>query len=110
MHLNNIPNIAIVTVSPFPIGIATSNRTISLCKGFLRNNYSPIVICIKPTEKPDRVFNYSPKGIYQDISYIYPGGTTIRSKSFVLRRFHDSLGFVKSIILILQLKRTNKLK
>jgi len=43
-------NIYIITDEPFPYGRAATNRIICYCKGFVVNNASTKVICIKPHE------------------------------------------------------------
>jgi len=86
---NKPRKILILTDESFPVGLATTNRILSYCKGFLHYGYQPEVFCIRPTEYYNNVLNKSVKGTFNDVKYAYPGGTTIRVASFWERRKND---------------------
>ena len=103
MGTSKSKKIVIITTSPFPIGLTGTNRILSYCSGFLINGYQTEVICIRPTETYNNVFNISPSGIYQGIGYSYPGKTTVRVKSFWGRRWNDNIAVISSIVLYINL-------
>ena len=99
--VSNFPKkILIITSNSFPIGMAGTNRILSYCEGFINNGYKPLVICYKPTEYYKNVFNTDSLGIYNNIKFTYPGGCTVRSKSFLERRINDFLSGFLSIKLL----------
>jgi len=100
---NEPERIIILTTSPFPIGLAGTNRILSYCKGFLYHGYQPEVICIRPTEPYANVFNIQASGMYEGIKYSYPGRTTVRIKSFWGRRLNDTVAVISSILLFINL-------
>ncbi len=65
----------------FPIGMASTNRIISLAKGLVNNNNCITIFITKPTEKSSRIINHEKEGIFNGINFIYTSGTPIRSKS-----------------------------
>lgn len=105
MKRDNPKRIIIITTNPFPIGLAGTNRILSYCIGFLYHGYQPEILCIRPTEAYANVFNIQTSGMYKGISYSYPGGTTVRVKSFWGRRLNDIIAFISSIILFINLLR-----
>ena len=96
--------IIILTTNPFPIGLASTKRILSYCKGFLYHGYQPEVICIRPTEPYSNVFNNQISGIYEGISYSYPGRTTVRVKSFWGRRWNDNIAVISSILTYINIR------
>ena len=87
--------ILIITTQPIPIGLAGTNRILSISKGFLLNNYKTQIVCLKPTELSGRVLNNKALGNYTEIDYIYPGGNTVINTIKLLA----ILQFIKSLIL-----------
>jgi glycosyltransferase involved in cell wall biosynthesis len=102
MEWNNPNKIIILTTNPFPNGLAGTNRILSYCKGFLYHGYQPMIVCIRPTEPHNNIFNSSIEGTYNRIKYSYPGGTTIRVASFWGRRINDLLARRASIRLLFE--------
>ena len=71
-------NLIILTNSPFPNGMAGTNRMLSYSKGIVEQGSSVQVICLKPTEKEENTIrNPEIKGIIDGIEYEYSTGTTI---------------------------------
>lgn len=101
-------NIKIITDSSFPVGLASANRIMSYAKGLIKNNCTVTVICLKPTENPDLVFNKLNSGIIDGIYYKYPSGRTIRSKYFFKRRIDHALGIFKTFFSLLFEEKYNK--
>jgi glycosyltransferase involved in cell wall biosynthesis len=109
LKINKISKIVIITNSPFPNGLAPTNRILSYGKGFLCNGYQPEVICIRPTDQYANSLNNEASGIYEGIKYSYPGRITIRVKSFWGRRLNDIIAVISSLILFLSLLRRKKI-
>lgn len=92
--MSSIGKIIIITTEPFPIGLAATNRILCYCKGFIENGFSPEVFVIKPSESKYNTYNTLASGIFEDIKFIYHGGTTVRSSSFLMRRINDLKAFL----------------
>lgn len=80
-------NIKIITTAPYPIGMANSSRIHAYAKGLLANNCDVSVFCIKPTEKPGKVFNQHPTGEVEGVRYRYLSGATTESTNFFLNSY-----------------------
>lgn len=102
MERDKRKKIVILTSSPFPIGLAGTNRILSYCKGFLYNGIHPVVLCFRPTESYKKVFNCSPAGNLNGIIFSYPGGTTIRVASFWGRKWNDIFALFSTFRLLLK--------
>lgn len=100
--------IKIITTAPFPIGMAGSNRIMTYAKGLVDNDCNVSVVCMKTTENPGNVFNTSPFGQIDGISYKYPGGKTIVSSNIIKRRIDDFYGLYRTCFDLLKEKQTDK--
>jgi glycosyltransferase involved in cell wall biosynthesis len=101
-------NIRIITLEPFPTGLAASNRIMAYAKGFLINNCNVSIICMKPTENPCNPFNLSASGRIGDIYYSYSCGKTIKSQHFLTRRIDNFKGIFRICLDILKEKKADK--
>ncbi|MEO6705870.1 MAG: glycosyltransferase family 4 protein, partial [Ginsengibacter sp.] len=101
-------NIKIITTAPFPIGMAGSNRIMTYAKGLLENNCNVSVICMKTTERSNKVYNTSASGIIDGIFYKYSGGKTIISSSLFKRRIDDFNGLLRTCIDLFKENKINK--
>lgn len=89
-------NVFIITNGPFPVGMALTNRIVSLARGLVEKNIKVKVICLLPTEMPDRhVLNPDTIGIYQGIEFEYTCGSSIRGKTFIKRRWMRVLSTIR---------------
>ncbi|MEO5991599.1 MAG: hypothetical protein ABIP68_08190, partial [Ferruginibacter sp.] len=79
-------NIKILTTESFPIGLAATNRIMTYAKGLKEQKCIITVHCIKPTERPKRIFNTAISGTVNEIYFEYSGGKTILDPKFILRR------------------------
>jgi len=102
--------IIILTTNPFPNGLAGTNRILAYCKGFIYHGYLPEVICLRPTEAYDNVFNPLSKGIYNKIKFIYSGGTSIRVNSFWRRRKNDFIANFTAFKLLIKFVKSGNVK
>ncbi len=100
-----VEKILIFTTNPFPYGMAATNRIISYAKGFIKNGKNVEVICMRRTESIENVYNIKNKGYYQGIKYTYLSESPIKSKFFVLRRFHNFSSLV--LLFIFSIKKTD---
>lgn len=101
MERGNRKKIIVITIEPFPIGLAGTNRIISYCKGFRHHGFQPEVLCLRPTDSYKNIFNNSIQGDYKGIKYSYPGRTTIRVASFWGRRINDISGILSTLKIVL---------
>jgi glycosyltransferase involved in cell wall biosynthesis len=99
--------IVFLTKEPFPYGMAATNRIISYCKGFIENGCYCTVLCLKPTEIDEYIYNYKISGNYKGINFIYTPNKTCKSKNFVIRRVENLLGIIRAIFKLIKLKFYN---
>jgi len=101
-------NIFIIKPGPFPFGMASTNRILSYCKGFIENKVKVKVICLKPTERSERgILNKISKGVYNGIDFEYSSGTTIRGESFIKRRLQDLKGIIRAFFIVREANARN---
>ena len=89
-----IDKIYIITDAPFPVGMASTNRILSYCKGFDQIGKPVEVLCFRRTENHSEVSNLEPSGVYQNIKFCYLHSSPIKSKRFVKRRLDNTWGVV----------------
>lgn len=80
--------VLIVTSTPFPNGMAAANRIRNYGLGLIENDIEPEVMVYRSTELSNKKNHNNDKGEWNNISYRYPF-SSIRSKSFIKRRFDD---------------------
>ena len=104
--LKSISRIYIVAANePFPVGMACTNRILSLSRGFAEHDLDVMVICLYPTEHDAGVaVNKNTRGTVGKIRYEYSCGTTIRGKNIFERRWLK----VKSLFRVYQILRGSK--
>lgn len=102
----NKDNIAVLSVYPFPIGLATTNRILAYSKGLVENGISVNIFIPFPTDSlSERKSLNEDRGYYQGIEYFYTSGR-FRSKYKLFRiislltRYRRIKGYFSSIIAI----------
>jgi glycosyltransferase involved in cell wall biosynthesis len=100
--------IVFVTNNSFPIGLALTNRILSLAQGVVENGEKVEVICVRPTESFPKRSNLANKGLYLGINYRY-SYLSIRSSSFISRRYNDFLSILKALTILVKENRHSKL-
>jgi glycosyltransferase involved in cell wall biosynthesis len=90
-------NIFIITNEPFPIGMAATNRLLSLARGYVENNAYVKVICIRTGRSE---VNKSPTGNVKGIEYEYSCGTTEGGKNILERRLLRLKALVRALTII----------
>lgn len=102
MEQNNKIKVTILFDQPFPIGMASTNRIISLSRGLIENNVKVKVLCIKPTEDAKDVINKSNNGEYKGILYRYVASSTIWPSGKFKQKLIQLFGLlVSSYLLVL---------
>jgi glycosyltransferase involved in cell wall biosynthesis len=96
-----------VTNNSFPIGMALTNRLLYLAKGIQNLEYGISVLCVRPTEVWNCIYNSNSAGVYEGISYKYVI-TPVRSKFFLIRRLKDLISIFSSFLLILNERKDKK--
>lgn len=88
----NLEKIHIITDSPIPIGMASTNRILSYASGFKENGIDCGIVIFRKTESTGAIVNTMPKGRINGVEYNYLFKNTIKSKYFVLRRLNNFIG------------------
>jgi len=100
-------NIIVLANGNFPIGMASTNRLVSYCKGLVELGHQVKVIVLCPHEKEDEIIiNKHPKGVYDGIEYEYAAKTTIWPKSNFKKLYVLIFGLLRSLSQIKIYSRT----
>lgn len=100
-------NIIVLTNEPFPIGMAATNRILSISKGIVENSHWVKVIILQPTEKiSNKVRNELIKGTYNGIEFEYSSRVTIWPKNKINKGFCKIKGIVNAIRIIYNVRKT----
>lgn len=78
----------------YPNGYALTKRFHLYAKGIIYNEQYAKIIIPQPTEK-EKSENVKTSGIFDDVPFQYTWKSTIRSKNFIARRYHDLIGALK---------------
>ena len=101
MALNKL-NIVFLTNLPVPIGMAGTNRILSLARGVQENHADATILILNPTEPPPHVQNTDTTGIYKGVKYKYLTKTTVIPDGKLKKMYHFLYGLHK---LLPQLKK-----
>jgi glycosyltransferase involved in cell wall biosynthesis len=93
----------------FPNGMAAASRVRLLAKGLLHYGADITVLLSRATESLGSHVNTEVVGDYHGIHFEYTSGSTIRSSSWLLRRWDDIRGEVGAFWRLWQMKRQGKL-
>jgi glycosyltransferase involved in cell wall biosynthesis len=102
-------NIKIIFSGPYPQGMAASRRVHLYAKGISQLGHQVKILLPNPTEiHGSEPRNKESKGNYEGIEFIYPSGTTGKSKYFLKKSFNVLKGMLKAGgILIKERKHTD---
>jgi len=90
-----------VTDGPFPVGMAATNRMVSIARGLVEKNIRVKVTCLLPTEKPGQpVMNPEAKGSFHGVEFEYACGSTFRGETFLKRRWMRIRGLLRSAAIL----------
>ena len=93
----------------FPEGTAATNRVRLLGRALVEQGADVGVLCTRVSELPDRVLNHLVRGECDGIRFLYTPGTTVRSNSFIMRRWREAQGFVTALHELARLRRRGRL-
>jgi glycosyltransferase involved in cell wall biosynthesis len=93
------------TNEQFPIGMACTNRIISLAKGLVENDVGVKVVCFQTTEKQDGTLNSNAKGFYEGIEFEYTSGTTVVGRTFLRRKWLGLRSLVRALGILIESRR-----
>lgn len=102
-------HVSFLTLAPFPFGLAQTNRLIAMASGLVKAGCKVKVICLKPTENSLQSQNKHSSGLYNDIEYLYPSGTTYRGRNPAKRCFLFFSGLFQSTRFLIKEKRKDKI-
>lgn len=66
--------IAIITIYPFPYGMASSNRVASICKGLVELGVEPYVVVSEPPNPPTLIEDLPDNGVWNGTKYYHLQG------------------------------------
>jgi len=89
----------------FPHGMAASVRARLVARALSQAGMGVRVLTLQPVDRPPHVENKCVRGEYMGIPFEYACGTTVRHKSFVMRRIIEAWGWVNGSLRIVQLRR-----
>ena len=93
----------------FPEGMAATNRARLLGRALIEQGVDVCVICMRVSERPGEVRNHQVAGTADGIPFIYAPGSTVRSDSFVVRRWREGRGYVRTLLELHRLKARHSL-
>lgn len=96
--------ILFILEEPYPNGMACTKRIHLYAKGLKELENDVLIVVPKPTEQNDSIKNDCIKGIYEGINYLYSSKNTVRSNSFIKRRFDDFFAMFNLVIISLKFK------
>jgi glycosyltransferase involved in cell wall biosynthesis len=92
----------------FPNGMASTQRARLLARGLVENGINVTFLCVKALERQPAE-NLNAKGIYEGIYFEYTPGVTVRSESFIKRRWLELRGLMVAINRLITLKAKDEI-
>lgn len=103
-------NIIVIANGSFPIGMASTNRLVSYCKGIVDLGHYVKVIVLCPHEREgDKIKNTQVKGRYAGIDYVYASGTTIWPSGNIRKLFVLVKGLIYAQLITINFARQQKI-
>lgn len=96
--------IQIILNEPYPHGMACTRRIHFYAKGLKECGNDVKVLIPRPMESFGKAKNTVTKGTFEGIDFQYAYHSTIRSRLFLRRRYHDFISFVNSFVLLINSK------
>lgn len=97
----------ILTLNPFPNGMAATNRITSYAKGISENGLACKILILKRTEVYNNIRNHKLSGNIDNYSFKYISNSTIRSKYRIIRLILDYIDYLHSIFYIINNVKNN---
>lgn len=93
----------------FPEGMAATNRVRLLGRALLECGVDVKVLCTRVSERPGEVHNHQTQGVSEGMSFLYAPGSTLRSVSFMVRRYREARGFLVALLCLSRLRSQGRL-
>ena len=93
----------------FPHGMAATNRVRLLARALQEAGADVRVLCLQAVDRPPHVENTAVLGTYERVRFEYAAGTTVRHRSFAMRRLIATWGWTHGAIRLVQLRRERRL-
>ncbi|MEI7836800.1 MAG: glycosyltransferase family 4 protein [Planctomycetota bacterium] len=93
----------------FPQGMAGTQRVKLLGRGLVAYGDRVTVLTLQGTEQPDKVVNTEARGVSKGVHFEYSCGTTISSRSYLVRRWRDLRGYAGAMWRLWRMKRAGQL-
>jgi O-antigen/teichoic acid export membrane protein/glycosyltransferase involved in cell wall biosynthesis len=92
----------------FPNGMAATRRVQLIARMLVQNGFQVKVLCARAIERQSSMINKEVQGVYEGISFEYTPGRTIRSDSFLVRRYFDIKGVVVAMMRLATYRKTHQ--
>ncbi len=93
----------------FPKGMAATDRVRLLGRAMAEHDVDVSVLIMRVSERRDEVRNKQTAGIVDGIAYSYTTGSTVRSDSFIRRRWTEARGYVSAVLALARRRRQGRL-
>ncbi len=90
-------------VTGFPLGEASAQKSIYMCKSLADAGVDITMICKKSVLSHD--IDFDSKGIYEGFSFVFTSGTPYKSKKFIVRNYNKIKGFINEFRFV---RKSNK--
>jgi len=97
--------VLIATNEQFPIGMACTNRIISLAKGLVENDVAVKVVCFQTTEMREQTLNSDARGFYEGIEFEYTSGTTVVGSTLLRKKWLGLRSLARSLRILIDARR-----
>jgi glycosyltransferase involved in cell wall biosynthesis len=94
---------------PFPHGMAVTHRVRLMARALQEAGASVRVLCLQAVDRPPHVENTVVRGTYEGVPFEYAAGTTVRHRSFAMRRLIATWGWAHGAVRLVQLRREGHL-
>jgi glycosyltransferase involved in cell wall biosynthesis len=94
---------------PFPHGMATTNRVRLLARALREAGADVRVLCLQAVDRPPQVENTVVRGTYEGVEFEYATCTTVRHRSFPMRRLIAAWGWTHGAARLTRLRRERRL-
>jgi glycosyltransferase involved in cell wall biosynthesis len=94
-------------VTRFPMGEASSQKAIYICKSLSHAGVDITMVC-KKSVLPQNI-EFESEGHYEGFSFIFTTGTPYKSNKFIVRNYNKIKGFVNEFRFVLKSRRESKI-
>jgi len=86
-----IQKIYTFTSEPFPVGMAATNRIISMARGFMAHQKQAEIVVFRKTEDAKDKRNLQTQGVHRGVKFRYLARSTCKAASFMKRRLDNAV-------------------